>query len=91
MRGCERLIEANRQWPVQVGVWLDLDRHELVARHFGHRPEDPIVQRGLANLGDKVLRDQSDRRNHLSSLVLEMGDAHKAPSSSERGRLSGMR
>jgi hypothetical protein len=91
MRGYERLIEANRQWPVQVRVWLDLDRHKLVPRYFGDRPEDPIVQSGLTNLVDKVLRDQSDRRNHLSSLVLKMGDAHKAPSSSECGRLSGMR
>jgi hypothetical protein len=33
---------------------LDLERHELVPRHFGHRPEDAIVQRGLANLSDKV-------------------------------------
>ena len=82
----DRLIEADRQWPVQVSVWLDLDRHELVPRHFGHCPEDPIVQRGLANLGGKVLRDHSDRRNHLSSLFLKICDAHEASSSSERGR-----
>jgi hypothetical protein len=51
---------------------------------FGHRPEDSIVQRGLANLCDTVLRDHSDRCNHLSSLFFKMHDAHEAPSSSER-------
>jgi hypothetical protein len=33
-----------------------------------------------------VLCDHSDRRNHLSSLFRKLGDAHKAPSSSERGQ-----
>src|SRR4029077_817459 len=87
MRGCERLIEANRQVAVQVRIWLDFDRHKLVPRYFSHRPEDPIVQSGLTNLVAKVLRDQSDRRNHLSSLFLKMGNSHDArPSNSERSR-----
>jgi hypothetical protein len=42
-----------------------------MSRHLGHLPEDAIVQRGLANLGNKVLLDHSDRRNHLSSLFLK--------------------
>jgi hypothetical protein len=54
---------------------------------FGHRPEDSIVQRGLANLCDKVLRDHSDRCNHLSSLFFKMHDAHEAPSSSEGSQI----
>jgi hypothetical protein len=43
-----------------------------MSRHLGHLPEDAIVQRGLANLGNKVLLDHSDRRNHLSSLFLNL-------------------
>jgi hypothetical protein len=32
----DRLIEANRQRPVQVGIVLNLDRHKLVPRDFGY-------------------------------------------------------
>jgi hypothetical protein len=76
----DRLIEADRQWPVQVGVWLDLDRHELMPRYLSHRTEDPIVQCSFANLGGEVLCDHSDRRNHLSSLSLKVCGAHEASS-----------
>jgi hypothetical protein len=82
----DRLVEADRQRPVEVSVGLDLDRHKLVPGHLGHRPEDSIVQCGLAKLSDEVVRDLSDRRNHLSPLVLKIYSAHEAPSSSERGR-----
>src|SRR6516165_9083933 len=50
----DRLIETNRNWPVQVSARLDLDRHKLVPRHLGHRSEDSLVQRHLANLGGHV-------------------------------------
>src|SRR6266550_7954638 len=50
----DRLIETNRNWPVQVSVRLDLNRHKLVARHLGHCLEDSLVQRGLAKLGGDV-------------------------------------
>jgi hypothetical protein len=39
----DRLIKADRQWSIQVSVWLDLEWHELVPRHSGHCCEDPIV------------------------------------------------
>ena len=45
-------------------------------RYFGHCPKDSIIQGGLADFGGKVLRDHSDRRNHLSSF-LEIFDAHE--------------
>jgi hypothetical protein len=44
-------------------------------RYFGHCPKDSSIQGGLADLGGKVLRDHSDRLNHLLSL-LEIIDAH---------------
>src|SRR5262249_34800719 len=45
-------------------------------RYFGHCPKDSIIQGGLADFGGKVLRDHSDRRNHLSSF-LEIFDTHE--------------
>jgi hypothetical protein len=44
-------------------------------RYFGQGAE-VIIQNGLADLGSEVLRDHSDRRNHLSSF-LEIIDAHE--------------
>jgi hypothetical protein len=38
-------------------------------RYFGHCPKDSLIQGGLADLSGKVMRDRSDRRNHLSSLL----------------------
>src|SRR6516225_9549264 len=73
----DRLIETNRNWPVQVSVCLDLDRHKLVSRHLGHRPEDSLVQRGLANLGGHVFGNQHDCRNHLSSLFVKKFCVHE--------------
>jgi hypothetical protein len=76
----DRLIEADWNWPVQIGVLLDLDRHKLlldldrhklVSRHLGHCPEDSLVQRGLANLAGHVFGHRPDCRNHLSSLFLK--------------------
>ena len=56
---------------------LDFNRHELMPRYFGHCPKDSIIQGGLADLGGKVLRDPSDRRNHLSSLFLKELRVHE--------------
>ena len=67
----DRLIETDGNWPIQVSVLLDLDRHELVSRHLGHRPEDSLVQRSLAKLGGDVFRCRPDCRNHLLSLFLK--------------------
>jgi hypothetical protein len=58
---------------------LDLDRNKLVPWHFGHGPKDPIIEGGFADLSGKVLCDRPDRCHHLSSLFLEMVDAHEAP------------
>jgi hypothetical protein len=58
---------------------LDLDRHELVPRDFGHCVEDSIIQGGFADLGGEVSRDHSDRCNHLSALTIEKFDAHERP------------
>jgi len=76
----DRLIEADRQWPVQVSVWLDLDRHELVPRHFGHRPEDAIVQRGLANLSERGESVSFIGRNFLASSSLRIVELLTPPS-----------
>jgi hypothetical protein len=45
-------------------------------RYFGHCPKHSIIQSGLADLGGEVLRDHSDRGNHLLSFI-EIFDAHK--------------
>src|SRR6516165_7622511 len=73
----DRLIETNRNWPVQVSVRLDLDRHKLVSRHLGHRSEDSLVQRHLANLGGHVFGYGPDCHNHLSSLFLKKFRVHE--------------
>jgi hypothetical protein len=38
------LVAADRQRAVGVGQVLELGRHEVVARHFGHRGEHPAVE-----------------------------------------------
>ena len=40
----DRLIEANRARPVQIGILLDLDRNKLLSRYFGHRLENSVVK-----------------------------------------------
>jgi hypothetical protein len=47
----DRLIEAYRERPIQVGIMLNLDRHKLVPRDFGQCAKDAPVQRCPANLG----------------------------------------
>src|SRR5262249_5795777 len=69
---------TDRNRPVQVSVLLDLDRHKLLTRHLGHRPEDSLVQPGLANLGGHVFGYHLDCRNHLSSLFLKKFRVHEA-------------
>jgi hypothetical protein len=73
----DRLIETDRYRPVQVSVLLDFDRHKLLARHLGHRPEDSLVQPGFANLGGHVFGYHLDCRNHLSSLFLKKIRVHE--------------
>src|SRR6185437_11314965 len=80
-------IEADWQWSVQVSVRLDFNRHELVPGHLGHGPENSAVQGRLADLVGEVLRDHSDRLDHLLSLFLKRGKGHDAPFNSDRGRL----
>ena len=41
---------------------------------------------GLADLGRKVLRDHFDRRDHFSSMLVKMFDAHEAPRTSKSSR-----
>src|SRR5215472_1860030 len=73
----DRLIETDRNWPIQISVLLDLDRHELVSWHLGHCSENSFVQRGLANLGGHVFGYRPDCRNHLSSLFLKQLRVHE--------------
>src|SRR5262249_12347763 len=80
----DRLIETDRNWPIQISVLLDLDRHKLVSRHLGHCSEDSLVQRGLANLGGHVFGYRPDCRNHLSSLFLKKSRVHKSSMGARR-------
>src|SRR5262249_42081329 len=83
----DRLIETDGNWPVQVSVLLNLDRHKLVSRHLGHCPEDSLVERGLAKLVGYVFGYRPDCRNHLSSLFLKKFHVHETliEAPSERG------
>jgi hypothetical protein len=80
----DRLIETDRDWPVQVSVRLDLDRHELVSRHLGHCLEDSLVQCGLANLRSNVFGYRPDCRDHFLSLFLKKFRVHKTPALARR-------
>jgi hypothetical protein len=73
----DRLIEAYRERPIQVGIMLNLDRHKLVPRDFGQCAKDAPVQRCPANLGGTAVGNYFERRNHLSSLLLEKFHAHR--------------
>src|SRR5262245_32333206 len=75
----DRLIETDRNWPVQVSVLLDLEGHELVSRYLSHCPEDSLVQRGLASLGGHVGVYRPNRRKHVSSLFLEIFRGYESP------------
>jgi hypothetical protein len=75
----DRLIETDRNWPVQVSVLLDLEGHKLVSRNLGHCSEDSLVQRGLASLGGHVGAYRPNRRKHFSSLFLEIFCVHETP------------
>src|SRR5262245_11440809 len=82
----DRLIETDRNWPVQVSVRLDLERHKLVSRHLSHCPEDSLVQRSLANLGAHVVGYRLNCRNHVPSLFLEIVRVHDTPHNSDTSR-----
>jgi hypothetical protein len=75
----DSLIEANRKRPVKVGILLNLDRDKLVPRDFGYCLENSIVQLAFADLGADVVSNCPDCSNHLSSLFLEIVDAHERP------------
>src|SRR5262249_24274900 len=82
----DRLIETDRNWPVQVSARLDLDRHKLVSRHLSHGPKDSLVQPSLTILSGHVVSYHSHCRNHVSSLFLEIFRVHETPHSSDISR-----
>ena len=73
----DRLIETDWNWPVQVSVLLDLDRHKLVSRRLRHCHKDSLVERGFANLGGDVVGHRPDCRDHLSTLFLKKFRVHE--------------
>ena len=48
MKGCEMVIEADRQRHVLVGIRRNRGWHEAMPRHSPHRCHHPLIKRRLA-------------------------------------------